>query len=153
MIYAKLSVRKECHWTRVRKALLRTACYRFVGCVPTGRASFATAISTRCWKWSSVRCVGECDCLGTYNAIQPCARPSNSNSTPRRRDGILLLCTFFRKLWKVLFFLEEHMYCLLHRELLSICSFRRVGSEFRLCLLRLISTDAFLATDVNARKF
>ena len=60
---------------------------------------------------------------------------------------------FFRKLWKVLFFLEGHMYCLLHGELLSISSFRRVGSEFRLCWLRLISTDAFLATDVNARKF
>ena len=60
---------------------------------------------------------------------------------------------FFRKLGKVLFFLEGHMYCLLHGELLSISSFRRVGSEFRLCWLRLISTDAFLATDVNARKF
>ena len=61
---------------------------------------------------------------------------------------------FFRKLWKVLFFLVGHMYCLLHGELLSISSFRRVGSEFRLCLLRLISTDAaFLATHVNARKF
>ena len=61
---------------------------------------------------------------------------------------------FFCKLWKVLFFLEGHMYCLLHGELLSISSFGRVGSEFRLCWLRLISTDAaFLATDVNARKF
>ena len=91
----KLSVRKECHWTRVRKALLRTACCRFVGHVSPGRASFATANSTRCWKWSSDRCVGECDCLGTHNAIQPRARPSKSNSTPRRRDGFLLLCTFF----------------------------------------------------------
>ena len=45
------------------------------------------------------------------------------------------------------------MYCLLHGELLSISSFRRVGSEFLLCWLRLISTDAFLAPDVNARKF
>ena len=49
----------------------------------------------RCWKWRSDRCVGECDCLGTHNAIQPRARPSKSNSTPRRRDGFLLLCTFF----------------------------------------------------------
>ena len=47
------------------------------------------------WKWSSFRCVGECDCLGTHNTIQPRARPSNSTSTPRRRDGFLLLCTFF----------------------------------------------------------
>ena len=60
---------------------------------------------------------------------------------------------FFRKLWKVLFFLDGHMHCLLHGELLSISPFRRVGSEFRLCLLRLISTDAFLATHVDARKF
>ena len=45
------------------------------------------------------------------------------------------------------------MYCLLHGELLFISPFRRVGSEFRPCLLRLISTDAFLATDVNVRKF
>ena len=45
------------------------------------------------------------------------------------------------------------MYCLLQGELLFIFSLRRVGSEFRLCVLRLISTDAFLATHVNARKF
>ena len=45
------------------------------------------------------------------------------------------------------------MYCLLHGELLFTSPFRRVGSEFRLCLLRFISSDAFLATDVNARKF
>ena len=31
----------------------------------------------------------------TCNAIQPRARPSNTTSTPRRRDEILLLCTFF----------------------------------------------------------
>ena len=37
---------------------------------------------------------------------------------------------FLRKLWKVLFFLEGHMYCLLHGELLFISPFRRVGSEF-----------------------
>ena len=78
--------------------------------------------------------------------------------TPLLRQGEVTesFCSvhFFRKLWKVLFFLEGHMYCLLHGELLSISSFRRVGSEFLLCWLRLISTDAaFLATDVNARKF
>ena len=33
--------------------------------------------------------------LWTHNTIQPRARPSNSTSTPRRRDGFLLLCTFF----------------------------------------------------------
>ena len=60
---------------------------------------------------------------------------------------------FLRKLWKVLFFLEGHMYWLLHGELLFISPIRRVGSEFRLCWLRLISTDAFLASDVNGRKF
>ena len=77
--------------------------------------------------------------------------------TPLLRQGEVTesFCSvhFFRKLWKVLFFLEGHMYCLLHGELLSISSFRRVGSEFLLCWLRFISTDAFLATDVNARKF
>ena len=77
--------------------------------------------------------------------------------TPLLRQGEVTesFCSvhFFRKLWKVLFFLEGHMYCLLHGELLSISPFRRVGSEFRLCLLRLISTDAFLATHVDARKF
>ena len=45
------------------------------------------------------------------------------------------------------------MYCLLQGELLFISPVRRVGSEFRLCLLRLISTNAFLVTHVNARKF
>ena len=77
--------------------------------------------------------------------------------TPLLRQGDVTesFCSvhFLRKLWKVLFFLEGHMYCLLHGELLFISPFRRVGSEFRLCLLRLISTDAFLATHVDARKF
>ena len=77
--------------------------------------------------------------------------------TPILRQGDVTnsFCSvnFFRKLRKVLFFLEGHMYCLLHGELLFISPFRRVGWEFRLCLLRLISTDAFLATHVDARKF
>ena len=78
--------------------------------------------------------------------------------TPLLRQGEVTesFCSvhFFRKLWKVLFFLEGHMYWLLRGELLFISPFRRVGSEFRLCWLRLISTDAaFLATHVNARKF
>ena len=77
--------------------------------------------------------------------------------TPLLRQGDVTesfcFVLFLRKLWKVLFFLEGHMYWLLRGELLFISPFRRVGSEFRLCLLRLISTDAFLATDLNARKF
>jgi len=77
--------------------------------------------------------------------------------TPILRQGDVTdsFCSvyFLRKLRKVLFFLEGHMYCLLHGEWLFISPFRRVGSEFRLCLLRLISTDAFLATHVDARKF
>ena len=77
--------------------------------------------------------------------------------TPLLRQGDVTesFCSehFLRKLWKVLFFLEGHMYYLLHGELLFISPFRRVGSEFCLCLLRLISTDAFLATHVDARKF
>ena len=36
---------------------------------------------------------------------------------------------FFRKLWKVLFFLDGYMHCLLHGELLFISPFWRVGSD------------------------
>ena len=69
-----------------------TACCRFVGCVAAGRASFATAISTRFWQWSSVRC----GCLSrNTKCCKLRIRPSNSTSTPGRHDGFFFFRTFF----------------------------------------------------------
>ena len=69
-----------------------TACCRFVGCVAAGRVSIATAISTRFWQWSSVRC----GCLGrNTKCCKLRIRPSNSTSTPKRHDGFFSLSYIF----------------------------------------------------------
>ena len=59
-----------------------TGCRRFVGCVAAGRASLATAISTRFWQWSSVRC----GCVG---------RNTKCCKLRIRHDGFFFFRTFF----------------------------------------------------------
>ena len=84
-MYAKLSVRKECHWTRVRKVLLRTACCRFLrqscSTVAAGLAPFATVTTTRCWRWILVGGVCEYGCLGTRKFCHATWRAYLLNST------------------------------------------------------------------------
>ena len=98
-------IMESCHFAKsfIERGLGRSrsgmACCRFVGWVAAGRESFATAISTRCWQWSSVRC----GCLNT-KCCKSSARPSNSTSTPRWHDRFFPFCTpFLGYLWKLLF--------------------------------------------------
>ena len=56
--------------------------------------------TARCWQWISVVGVCECSCLllehWHTNSVAPRARPFNSTSTPRRRDGFFSFRTFQR---------------------------------------------------------
>ena len=68
------------------------ACCCFVGCIATGCASFATAISTRFWHME-------------LSQVRLRVRPSDSTSTRRRRDG----CFFFRTF--LVLFVEASVFC------------------------------------------
>ena len=97
--YAKLSVRKECHWTRVGKVLHSTACCRLVVWVveelqqavlplrPQPVHDVGNEVQSSASASKAV--------LGLTNAVEPRARPSNCTYAPRRRDGFLFFRTVF----------------------------------------------------------
>ena len=74
--------------------------------VAAGRAPLQNRNTSRCWRWISVVGVCECSCLllehWHTNSAAPSARPFNSTSTRRRRDGFLSFRTFLRQSFKVL---------------------------------------------------
>ena len=100
--YAQLSFRKEFHYTRVNKVLLCHGLLPFCR-MRCSRACFLWNRSRyRFWQWSSVRC----GCLGrNTKCCKLRVRPSDSTSTPRRRDGFFFFRTF------LVLFVEASVFC------------------------------------------
>jgi len=81
IIYAKLSVRKDCYIERESEKF------------SSARPAVVSSAELQ-WQWFQSGASASATVLEHTNSVAPRVKPSNSTSTPRRRDGFLFFRTF-----------------------------------------------------------